>query len=152
MRAESHNHWTARGISRRRCGYRLEFWCAQPLFAIHGLSPARLLCPWNYPGKSSGVGCHFLLYGIFPTQGSNLHLLRLLHWQADSLPLSRLGGYSKRYHDCRGKKDWVRLLWDSQRESSVRVKLRSGSLGFLKVAEVNRDGKYEIFPRRFRGR
>ena len=30
-----------------------------------------LLRPWNFPGKSTGVGCHFLLQGIFPTQGSN---------------------------------------------------------------------------------
>ena len=30
-------------------------------------------------------GCHFLLQGIFPTQGSNPHLLCLLHWQVDSL-------------------------------------------------------------------
>ena len=29
------------------------------------------LCPWNSPGKNTGVGCHFLLQGIFPTQGSN---------------------------------------------------------------------------------
>ena len=36
------------------------------------------------PGKNSGVGCPFLLQGIFPTQGLNLHLL---HWQVDSLPL-----------------------------------------------------------------
>ena len=33
------------------------------------------------------MGCHALLQGIFPTQGSNLHLLGLLHWQAGSLPL-----------------------------------------------------------------
>ena len=39
-------------------------------------------------GKNTVVGCHFLLQGIFPTQGSNLCLL---HWQADSLPLSLLG-------------------------------------------------------------
>ena len=38
----------------------------------HGLYPARLLCPWNSPGKNTGVGCHFLLQGIFPTQGLNL--------------------------------------------------------------------------------
>ena len=31
----------------------------------------RLLCPWDFLGKSSGVDCHFLLQGIFPTQGSN---------------------------------------------------------------------------------
>ena len=38
-------------------------------------------CPWDSPGKNSGVGC--LLQGIFPTQGSNQSLL---HWQANSLP------------------------------------------------------------------
>ena len=53
----------------------------------HGLWPTKLLCPWHFPGKNTGVGCHFLLQGTFLTQGSNL---RLLHWQADSLPLSDL--------------------------------------------------------------
>ena len=57
----------------------------------HGLLPARLLHPWDFPGKNTGVGCHFLLQGIFLTQGSNTYLLHLLHWQADSLPLSHLG-------------------------------------------------------------
>ena len=37
----------------------------------HGLQPTRLLHPWDFPGKSTGVGCHFLLQGIFPTQGLN---------------------------------------------------------------------------------
>ena len=40
-----------------------------------GLQPARLLCPWDFPGKNTGVGCHFLLQGIFLTQGSNPGLL-----------------------------------------------------------------------------
>ena len=43
--------------------------------------------PWDSPGKNTGVGCHALLQGIFPTQGSNLSLLPLLHWQMGSLPL-----------------------------------------------------------------
>ena len=47
----------------------------------------RLLCPWDSPDKNTGVGCHALLQRIFPTQGLSLHLLRLLHWQAGSLPL-----------------------------------------------------------------
>ena len=47
----------------------------------------RLLCPWDSPGKNTGVGCHALLQGIFLTQGSNPHLLYLLHWQVGSLPL-----------------------------------------------------------------
>ena len=44
-----------------------------------------------FPGKNTGVGYHFLLQGIFQTQGSNPHILRLpslLHWQADSSPLN----------------------------------------------------------------
>ena len=49
---------------------------------------ARLLCPWDFPGKNTGMGCHSLLQGIFLTQGLNPHLL---HWQAGSLPLSHLG-------------------------------------------------------------
>ena len=35
---------------------------------------ARLLCPWDFPGKNTGVGYHSILQGIFPTQGSNLGL------------------------------------------------------------------------------
>ena len=37
----------------------------------HGLQPTRLLCPWDSPGKKTGVGCHAFLQGIFPTQGLN---------------------------------------------------------------------------------
>ena len=36
-----------------------------------GLQPTRILCPWDFPGKTTGVSCHFLLQGIFPTQGLN---------------------------------------------------------------------------------
>ena len=32
------------------------------------------LCPWDFPGKNTGIGCHFFLQGIFLTQGSNPHL------------------------------------------------------------------------------
>ena len=48
---------------------------------LHGLQSARLLCAWDSPGKNTGVGCRFLLQGIFLTQWLNPHLL---HWQADS--------------------------------------------------------------------
>ena len=52
--------------------------CSPPGSSVHGI----------FPVKNIGVGCHFLLQGIFPTQGSKLHLL---HWLADSLPLRRQG-------------------------------------------------------------
>ena len=41
----------------------------------HRLGPTRLLCPWDFPGNSTGVDCHFLLQGIFPSQGLNPGLL-----------------------------------------------------------------------------
>ena len=74
----------------------LKLWAARMLshsvvsasLCPHGLQPVRLLCPWDSPGKGTGVPCpvypcqghHALLPGIFPTQGSSPHHLRLLHW------------------------------------------------------------------------
>ena len=61
------------------------------LFNHMNYSPASLLSPCvESPGKNTGVGSHFLLQGILPTQGWNLGLL---HWQADSL-LSKPAGKS----------------------------------------------------------
>ena len=47
------------------------------LFAVPWTIAIRLLCPWNSPGKNTGVGCHSLSHGIFWTQGLNLVLLSL---------------------------------------------------------------------------
>ena len=57
----------------------------------HGLQPSSLLCSWNSPGKNTGVDCHALLQGIFPTQGSNLGLL---HWRLILYHLSYQGSHS----------------------------------------------------------
>ena len=46
--------------------------------------------PWDFPGKNTGVGSHFLLQRLFPTQESNPCLL---HWQEDYLPLSQQGSW-----------------------------------------------------------
>ena len=63
---------------------------AQLCLTLHcGLSGSSV--PWDFPGKNTGVGSHFLLQGIFPAQGSNPGLLGLLHWQADSLPAAPPG-------------------------------------------------------------
>ena len=50
----------------------------------------RLLCPWDSPGKNIGVGCHFLLQGVFLTQKSSLYLLCLLHCRRILYPLSHM--------------------------------------------------------------
>ena len=61
------------------------------LFATPWAVAHHALCPWNFPGKNTAVGCHALLQRIFPIQGSNPCLLHLLHWQADCFPLRHLG-------------------------------------------------------------
>ena len=58
------------------------------LLQPHGLQLARLLCPWDFPGKNTGVGCHLLLQGIFSTKGLNPSVV---HGQVHSLPLSHMG-------------------------------------------------------------
>ena len=67
-------------------------WClvVSDSLGSHGLWSASLLCPRNFLGKNIGVGCHFLLQGIFPTKGSNPYLLGLQLWKVDSLPLNHL--------------------------------------------------------------
>ena len=54
----------------------------------HGRQPARLRCPWDSPGKNTGVGCCAVLQGVFLTQGS---IARLLHGRWALYSLSRLG-------------------------------------------------------------
>ena len=63
--------------------------CSPPGSAIHGVVQARII----------RVHCYFLFQGIFLTQGSNPSFQRLLHWQADSLPLSYWGSLHR--HVCR---------------------------------------------------
>ena len=46
---------------------------ASPIYTTY--SPPGSLCPWNSPDKNTGVGCHFLLQGLFLAQGLNLGLL-----------------------------------------------------------------------------
>ena len=68
-----------------------------PTLWSYGLYPARLLCPWDSPGKNTGVGCHALLQGIFLIQESNPCLSCLLHWQSNSLPLALPGKPGSHY-------------------------------------------------------
>ena len=62
-----------------------------PMNCSHPHAPLSM----GFPGQEYWMGCHFFLHGFFPTQGSNSHLL---HWQADSLPLSHLGSLQNTSH------------------------------------------------------
>ena len=80
----------------------------------YGLVSTSLLCPWDSPGKNTGVGCHALLQGIFPTQGLNPCLL---HWQKDSLPMSHQGVIGS------AKSRRREIAWHLQRTSCSQASL-----------------------------
>ena len=71
------------------------------LLQPRGQQPTTLFCPWDFPGKNTGGGCHLLLQQIFLTQGSNPCLL---HWQADSSPLSHQGSPKPMIHPTYSKR------------------------------------------------
>ena len=75
-----------------------------------GLQPIWALCPWGFPGKSTGVGCHFLLQGIEPG---------LLHRQADSLLLSQQ----------RSPHDWFIIKNSNPRTATGRATLSRDGIG-----------------------
>ena len=71
----------------RMCTGMLSRFSCVRLFRPYRLQFARLLCPWDSSGKNTGMGCHALLQGIFPTQGLNPSLphcrqilYQLSHW------------------------------------------------------------------------
>ena len=71
---------TAKWISYMYCIHAFSVSCSvmSDSSGCFGLLSDRLFCPWDFPGKNTGVGCYFLLQGIFLTQGLNFHLLCLL--------------------------------------------------------------------------
>ena len=77
-----------------------------------------LLCPWDSPGKNTGVGCHFLLQGVFPTQGSNSCLLCLQHWQVDSSLLSCQGSPVS---ICNKYQIWQHDVWRRHKSLSLTM-------------------------------
>ena len=105
--------------------------CSPPGFSVHEISP----------GKISGVGCHYILHGIFPIQWLKPHLLCLLYWHADSLTLSYLGSpMGLKYiastpepsHLPKGSRHWYYVSWNWDKE-------RSCDLDSKWLKEKNRD-------------
>ena len=115
----------------------LFIFCLVRLFATPGLDrtpdslDTRLLCPWEFPGKNTMVGCHFLLWGIYPIQGLNPHILC---WQVDSLPLSHQGSTPRRdipqIINNIYKKPTTNIILDNKmlKAFSLRLRIRQGCL------------------------
>ena len=79
-------------------------------------------------------GCLFLLQGLFLAQGSNSHLLCLLHWQADSLPLSYQGGIREEDNYLIS---WVSQIMEGQDRVSCSAEMPNAcSLSFQSLSHV----------------
>ena len=86
-RSSDSRAWTTNWPSNSACV--CAHWCLI-LCDLMNSSPPGSSAHWILQANT-GVGCHFLLQGIFPTQGLNPCFLCLLHWQVDSLPLAPPG-------------------------------------------------------------
>ena len=89
-------------------------------------SPTRALCPWDAPGKNTGVGCHALLQRIF-LPGDQTHVcLRLLHRRRILYPVGHLGssGHMRatKQWDCDGRFGG-RVKWPTESDGSVSIRV-----------------------------
>ena len=129
--------------------------CSLPASSVHGI----------FPVKNTGLGCHCLLQGIFPTQGSNPHLLHLLHCQVDSLPLAPSAAAAKWLQSCPTLCDpiygllpgssvsgilqartleWVAISFSNAGKWKVKVK----SLSRVRLLATSRTAAYQAPPRK----
>ena len=93
--------------------------CHGGLGTVATLSSNQLLCPWDCPGKNTGVGCRALLQGIFPTQGSNPglpHCRRILYHLSHqgspcciAWPQNLMNKYKKKK-----KQAWIQIVLTSR--------------------------------------
>ena len=107
----------------------LSHWVVSDPLWHRGLRPARLLCPWNSPGKNTEVGCYFLLQGIFPNQGSDPSLCIqrqiLYHWAIWEALWSRYRGRKQLF-----PRDFPGVLWPRLQAPNA------GGLGFRELDPI----------------
>ena len=98
-----------------------------------GLGPSRLLCPWDSPGKNTGVGYRAHFQGIFPIQELSPCLLSLLHWQVGSLPLVPPGKPIEYYAAIKNYilRTWKSIFSVKWEKNSKEVKLYTWSQLFV---------------------
>ena len=103
----------------------------------HRMQPTRLPCPWDSPGKNTGVSCHAFLRGIFPTQGSKLRLLCLMHcrripcpWATREAPFDSTGIFKQLFK--------INLFHPKPRKRLVRCEMArvSSKNGYVDVTKL----------------
>ena len=120
------------------------------LFVTPWTISSRLLCPQDFPGKNSGVGFHFLQQVIFPTQGSNLCLLHLLHWaggfftncttwEATNLIKPHMFISTYKYLNDKTRLGWRINNYDNNNVLSLRLPTLSIRIRWIRTKKINRN-------------
>ena len=116
-------------------------------FAFPWIVARQVICPWDFPGKNTGVGCHFLLQGIFLTQGSNLHLL---HCLAGSISLSHQGSPRIEYQFSSVQfLSPVRLFatpWTAAHQASLSINNSQSPLKLMSIESVMPSNHLILWP------
>ena len=115
------NRWMGKEVAGRSCSVMSN--SLQPC----GLEPTRLFCPWDFPSKNTGVGCHFLLQGILLTQGPNPCPPTSSALLVDSLPLSHQESPWLSYQKPKRTLKITREKYFMYKESSIRLKANFSS-------------------------
>ena len=102
------------------------------LLRPYGLQPARLLCPWDSPGKNTGAGCHAFLQEIFPTQGLNLTGSVLKNLPANAGDAGNTGSIPGTIKKARGWRTDAFKLWYWRRLLRVPWTARRSNQSILK--------------------
>ena len=74
----------------------------------HGLQPTRLLRPWDFPGKSTGVGCHCLLQAISLVIFKNAAFIKRYRWKG------RFLGFMRKCQGCRCSSHWLKTFGNKE--------------------------------------
>ena len=120
------------------------------LFVTSRTEPTRLLCPWDSPGKKTGVGCYALFQGIFQLQGSNPCLLWLLHcrhilccWATGKgLQVLNLGSKTEKVGSAKLSVSSLLFIW----EEGLKVPTLGSRLGCLVTVGIRADGLFLFLP------
>ena len=97
----------------------------------------RLLCPWDFPGKNTGVDGHFLLQGIFQTQGSNRGLLR---WRWLLYLTEPPGNYNVQSVQSLSRLHLFRTPWTAAHQASLSINNSWSLLKFMSIELVMPSG------------
>ena len=115
----------------------------------HGLQPTRLLCPWDFPGKSTGVGSHCLLRKVRLEISYSKVIFKILQARLQYYVNQELPGVQAGFRKGRGTRDQIANIHWIIKQKNSRKTSTSVSLTMLKPLTVWISTSYEKILKRW---